>query len=70
MGEWPWANHSIIHNFIDDAYNHVKSFLHFLLGFALAHSVKLWPSFQSMRWPLLDLAILRYAYILFSANGG
>lgn len=64
------ANHPVTHNFVDDWFNHGRSFLCFLFGFALVKMPGLWQQFSTRRWYFLLAAISTYAYCLFSFHGG
>ena len=70
IGEWLWEAYPTTHAFVDDWYNHAKSFTCFMLGFALVRSPRLWTSLAAMRWPTLLAAVVTYAYILFVFNRG
>ncbi len=62
--------HPVTHNFVDDWFNHARSFLFFVIGFVLVRMPRIWNQFSSLRWYFLALAILHYGYILFAFNGG
>lgn len=62
--------HPVTHNFIDDWFNHARSFLFFVIGFILVRIPRIWSQLSSMRWYFLVVAILDYSYILFAFNGG
>lgn len=65
-----WQKYPTTHAFWGDWFNHAKSFLAFLFGFAVVRSPRLWTSIAKSRWPLLVSAIASYAYILFVSHGG
>jgi glucan biosynthesis protein C len=60
----------VTHNFVQDWFNHARSLLVFLIGFVLVRMPLIWARFASLRWYFLSIAVLTYAYILFSFNGG
>jgi glucans biosynthesis protein C len=60
----------VTHNFVQDWFNHARSLLVFLIGFVLVRIPLIWARFASLRWYFLAIAVLTYAYILFSFNGG
>jgi len=70
IGVFLWESYPTTHALVDDWYNHAKSFTCFILGFALVRAPRLWTSFADLRWPTLQAALVSYAYILFSFNGG
>jgi len=70
IGQCLWESYPTTHAFVGDWYNHAKSFTCFILGFALVRAPRLWASLAELRWPTLLAAIVSYAYILFSFNGG
>ncbi|HWV15760.1 MAG TPA: acyltransferase family protein [Cellvibrio sp.] len=70
IGWWLYEKHPVTHNFVQDWFNHARSFLCFVLGFALVRMPQLWSSLVTLRWQLLPAALLTYAYALFSFNGG
>ncbi len=69
-GWWLYDKYPTTHNFVQDWFNHARSFLCFVLGFALVRMPQVWSKFASMRWHLLPAALLTYAYALFTFNGG
>lgn len=62
--------HPVTHNFVHDWFNHARSLLVFLMGFILVRMPFIWFRFASLRWHFLFMAMVTYAYILFSFNGG
>jgi glucan biosynthesis protein C len=70
IGWWLYDKHPTTHNFVQDWFNHARSFLCFALGFALVRIPQVWNQFASLRWYLLPAALLTYAYALFAFNGG
>lgn len=62
--------HPVTHNFVDDWFNHARSFLFFVIGFILVRIPRVWNQLASLRWYFLVVAIVHYAYILFAFNGG
>lgn len=70
IGWWLYDEHPTTHNFVQDWYNHSRSFLCFVLGFALVRMPQVWNQFASLRWYLLPAALITYAYALFAFNGG
>jgi glucans biosynthesis protein C len=62
--------HPVTHNFVDDWFNHARSFLFFVIGFVLVRIPRIWNQLSSLRWYFLVVAILDYSYILFSFNDG
>jgi glucans biosynthesis protein C len=66
---WLYDKYPTTHNFVQDWYNHARSFLCFVLGFALVRMPHLWNQFASLRWYLLPAALLTCAYTLFAFNG-
>ena len=70
IGWWLYDEHPTTHNFVQDWYNHSRSFLCFVLGFALVRMPQVWDKFASLRWYLLPAALITYAYALFAFNGG
>jgi len=62
--------HPVTHNFVDDWFNHARSFLFFMIGFILVRIPKMWNQLSLWRWHFLAVAILHYIYILFVFNGG
>ncbi|MET0356019.1 MAG: acyltransferase family protein, partial [Cellvibrio sp.] len=65
-----YAKHPTTHNFVQDWFNHARSFLSFLLGFVLVQLPALWKRLASLRWFLLAAALCSYAYIVFAFHGG
>lgn len=70
IGWWLYDKYPTTHNFVQDWYNHARSFLCFVLGFALMRVTQIWNQFASLRWHLLPAALITYAYALFAFNGG
>lgn len=70
IGWWLYDKYPTTHNFVQDWFNHARSFLCFVLGFALVRMQQVWNQFASLRWYLLPAALLTYAYVLFAFNGG
>lgn len=70
IGWWLYDKYPTTHNFVQDWFNHARSFLYFLLGFVLVRMPQVWNQFASLRWYLLPVALLTYAYALFDFNGG
>ena len=70
IGWWLYDKYPTTHNFVQDWFNHARSFLCFILGFALVRTPQVWNQFASLRWYLLPAASLTYAYALFAFNGG
>lgn len=70
IGGWLYDTYPTTHNFVVDWYNHARSFLCFVLGFALVRMPQVWKQFRSLRWRLLPASLLTYAYALFVFNGG
>lgn len=70
IGWWLYDKYPTTHNFVQDWYNHARSFLCFAMGFALVRLPLLWNQLVSLRWYLLPGALLTYAYALFAFNGG
>lgn len=70
IGWWLYDKYPTTHNFVQDWFNHARSFLCFVLGFALVRMPHIWNQFASLRWNLLIAALLTYAYALFAFNGG
>jgi hypothetical protein len=70
IGWWLYSKYPTTHNFVEDLYNHARSFLCFVLGFALVRMPQVWYQFASLRWHLLPTALVTYAYVLFAFNGG
>ena len=70
IGWWLYDKHPTTQNFVQDWFNHARSFLCFVLGFVLVRMPQVWNQFASMRWHLLPAALLTYAYALFAFNGG
>lgn len=65
-----YADHPVTHNFVADWYNHGRSFLSFILGFALVQSPHVWQKLKDIRWYLLIAGLFSYGYILFAFHGG
>ena len=65
-----YTNNPVTHNLIDDWFNHCRSFLSFLLGFALVQIPCLWRSLKNIRWHLLLAGLINYGYTLFAFHGG
>ena len=65
-----YANNPVTHNLVDDWFNHGRSFLSFVLGFALVQIPALWQSIKTIRWHLLIIGLLSYSYTLFAFHGG
>lgn len=70
IGWWLYDKYPTTHNFVEDWHNHSRSFLCFVLGFALVRMPQVWNKWASLRWYLLPAALATYAYALFSFNGG
>lgn len=70
IGWWLYENNPTTHNFVQDWYNHTRSFLCFVLGFTLVRMPQVWSQFAGLRWHLLPAALLTYSYALFAFNGG
>lgn len=70
IGWWLYDKYPTTHNFVQDWFNHARSFLCFVLGFALVRMPHVWNKFASLRWYLLPAALLTCAYTLFAFNGG
>lgn len=70
IGWWLHDDHPTTHNFVQDWYNHARSFLCFVLGFVLVRMPHRWNQFAALRWYLLPAALITYAYALFAFNGG
>lgn len=70
IGWWLYDKHPTTHNFVQDWFNHARSFLCFVLGFVLVRMPLVWNTFASLRWYLLPAALLTYSYALFAFNGG
>jgi glucans biosynthesis protein C len=60
----------VTHNFVQDWFNHARSFFCFLAGYGLVRLPEVWSRFASLRWPLLLSALCTYAYIVYSFHGG
>ena len=60
----------VTYNFVQDWFNHARSFLVFVIGFALVRMHLIWYRFSSLRWHFLSIATCTFVYILFSYNGG
>lgn len=69
-GWWLHDKYPVTHNFVEDWFNHGRSLISFLLGFALVRMPHIWSQFASLRWHLLPAALLSYGYALFVFNGG
>jgi len=67
---WLDDKYPTTHNFVQDWFNHARSFLCFVLGFALVRMPQVWNKFASLRWYLLPAALVTCAYTLFAFNGG
>jgi hypothetical protein len=65
-----YAKYPTTHNFVEDWFNHARSFLSFLIGYTLVQLPSIWTRFAAYRRCLLVAALCSYAYILFSFNGG
>jgi glucan biosynthesis protein C len=70
IGFFLYANHPTTHNFVDDWWNHARSFLFFLVGFALVQLPRLWQDLLTWCWHFLIAGLCSYAYCLFSFHGG
>lgn len=70
IGWWLYDKYPTTHNFVEDWYNHARSFLCFVLGFVLVRMPHVWNKFASLRWYLLPAAFSTYGYALFMFNGG
>lgn len=70
IGWWLYDKHPTTHNFVQDWFNHARSFLCFIVGFALVRMPQVWNQFAALRWQLFPAALLTYAYALFAFNGG
>ncbi|RYY76902.1 MAG: hypothetical protein EOO52_05260 [Gammaproteobacteria bacterium] len=70
LGAWLDEKNPVTLNFVHDWFNHARSLLVFLIGFALVRMPSLWRSFVHLRWQFLVIAICTFSYILFSFNGG
>lgn len=70
IGFWLYDKYPTTHNFVEDWFNHARSFLCFVLGFTLVRLPPLWNQFADIRWYLLAAALITYGYALFSFNGG
>ncbi|HSC66919.1 MAG TPA: acyltransferase family protein [Cellvibrio sp.] len=70
IGWWLYDKHPTTHNFVQDWYNHARSFVCFVLGFALVRMPQVWNQFAAQRWRLLSAAMITYAYALFAFNDG
>ncbi len=70
IGFFLYANHPVTHNFVDDWFNHARSFLCFLLGFGLVQVPALWKQLLRWRWHFLTTALCTYAYCLYAFHGG
>lgn len=70
IGWWLYDKHPTTHNFVQDWYNHARSFLCFVLGFVLVRIPQVWSKFAALRWYLLPAALTSYVYALFAFNGG
>lgn len=65
-----YADNPVTHNLVQDWFNHGRSFLSFILGFALVQLPQLWQRIISIRWHLLVAALLTCGYTLFAFHGG
>ncbi|WP_331345772.1 acyltransferase family protein [Cellvibrio sp. UBA7661] len=65
-----YTNNPVTHNLVEDWFNHGRSFLSFVLGFALVQIPALWQSIKTIRWHLLIIGLLNYSYTLFAFHGG
>jgi hypothetical protein len=65
-----YAKYPTTHNFVEDWFNHARSFFSFLLGFMLVQLPNIWKRFAAQRWLLLCAAMASYGYIVFAFNGG
>lgn len=70
IGWWLYDQHPVTHNFVQDWFNHARSLLCFVLGFALVKVPHVWNKFSTIRWQILAVALLTYTYALFVFNGG
>jgi glucan biosynthesis protein C len=70
IGFWLYEKYPTTHNFVEDWFNHARSFLCFVLGVALVRMPAVWNQFAGLRWYLLPAALATYAYALFAFNGG
>lgn len=70
IGFFLYANHPVTHNFVDDWFNHARSFLCFVLGFGLVQIPSLWKQLCACRWHFLITASCTFAYCLFAFHGG
>jgi glucans biosynthesis protein C len=70
IGCWLYDKHPTTHNFVQDWFNHARSFLCFVLGFVLVRMQQIWNQFASLRWHLLPAALITYLYTVFAFNGG
>jgi hypothetical protein len=70
IGWWLYDKYPTTHNLVEDWYNHARSFLCFILGFALVRMPRIWNQMASLRWTVLPAACATYAYALFVFNGG
>jgi glucans biosynthesis protein C len=59
----------VTHNFVEDWFNHARSFLFFVIGFLLVRT-SFWNQIVIYRRWLLSIAIVNYLYIIYSFNGG
>jgi hypothetical protein len=62
--------HPVTHNFVDDWFNHARSFLFFVIGFVLVRVQEIWIRLVNYRWWFLVIAVFNYIYIVYSYNGG
>jgi hypothetical protein len=70
IGWWLYDKYPTTHNLVEDWYNHARSVLCFILGFALVRMPRIWNQMASLRWTVLPAACATYAYALFVFNGG
>ena len=70
IGWWLYDKYPTTHNLVEDWFNHARSFLCFVLGFALVRMPLQWRQLSSLRWYLLVAACVTYSYALFVFNGG
>ena len=70
IGFFLYANHPVTHNFVDDWWNHARSFLCFMLGYGLVQVANVWRQLSRWRWQLLVAACGTYAYCLYFFHGG
>jgi hypothetical protein len=70
IGFFLYPDHSVTHNFVDDWFNHARSFFCFLCGFFLVKNSHIWQKFSEFRWGFLLSGMCTYAYCLFAFHGG